>query len=176
MTIEGYRPLQARLDAIGSTKELMRRVGLETVRGAKLKVARKTGTTGRTIRLTRVTDDSATVTVGGAGAFLERGTKPHIIRARNGKALFFPSQRALVERLGVGQSRKRKFVENRLTFTKGGNLSAGSKRRFGNAAYVHAAVVHHPGTKPQPFLIPAAKEAAEAAGIIDVVERWNEAA
>lgn len=174
--IDGYRPLQARLSAIGETRVIARELGLNTVRYAKLGVARKTATTARSIRLSAVTETSATVTVGGAGAFLERGTKAHIIRPRNKKALFFPSQKVLVERLGVGSSRRGKFTENRLTFTKAGNLSASSKRKFGNAAYAHAKIVRHPGTKPQPFLIPAARKAAEVVGITQIIERWNEAA
>lgn len=155
MTLDGYRPLQARLEAIGSTRDLMQQMGLRTVRGAKLNVRRKTGNTGRTIRLTRVTDDSATVTAGGAGVYLERGTRPHIIRAR-GKALRWPAHGTPT--------------------TLGGRARTGAVRRLGNAAFRFATFVRHPGTKPQPFLIPAAKEAAAEVGITQIVETWNQAA
>ncbi len=154
--IEGLRPLQARLTAIGETKDIARQLGLGTVRYAKQDVARKTGTTGRSIRLTRVTDDSATVSVGGAGVYLELGTRPHIIRPRNRKALRWPAQ-------GVAT-------------TLGGRVRSGAARKLGNAAYAFAKVVHHPGTKKQPFLIPAAKKAASDLGIASVVETWNKAA
>lgn len=154
--IEGYRPLQARLSAIGDTRVIARELGLNTVRYAKLGVARKTATTARSIRLAQVTETSATVTVGGAGAFLERGTRPHIIRPRNAKALRFPAK-------GVPT-------------TLAGRVRSGSARKLGNAAYVFARFVRHPGTKAQPFLIPAARKAAEVVGITRLIERWNEAA
>lgn len=154
--IEGMRPLQARLRAIGDTKGLARQLGLETVAEAKHRVARKTGTTGRTIRLARVTDDSATVEVGGAGVYLELGTKPHVIRPRKGKALRWPAK-------GTG-------------VTLGGRARLGAVRRLGSAAYAFAKVVHHPGTKAKPFLLPAAKAAIAKVGIGSVVERWNKAA
>lgn len=152
--IEGFRPLQARLNAVGQTHVVMQQLGLETVRGAKLTVARKTGTTARTIRLTRVTDDSARVEVGGAGVFLEVGTRPHIIRPRNGKTLRFPSKGTPV--------------------TLSGRVRSGSAAKRG--AFAFARFVRHPGTKAQPFLIPAAKAAAAKLGINHVVETWNKAA
>ena len=154
--IEGMRPLQARLSAIGETREIARQLGLNTVRYAKLGVARKTATTARSIRLAQVTETSATVTVGGAGAYLERGTRPHIIRPRYAKSLRFPAK-------GVAT-------------TLSGRVRTGAARKLGNAAYVFARFVRHPGTKAQPFLIPAARKAAEAVGITSVIERWNEAA
>lgn len=156
MTIEGLRPLQARLRAIGDTEGLARQLGLETVREAKLRVARKTSTTGRTIRLSHVDRNSATVSVGGAGAFLEFGTRPHIIRPRKGKALRFPAR-------GVST-------------TLGGRVRTGALRKLGSAAYTFARVVHHPGTKAQPFLIPAAKAAIAKVGGGKLIARWNRAA
>ena len=154
--LEGYRPLQARLTAIGDTHDLLTQLGLTTVREAKLHVARKTGTTGRTIRLASVTQDTATVEAGGAAAFLERGTKPHIIRPRNKSVLRFPAK-------GVAT-------------TLGGRVRTGAARSLGNAAYAFAKLVHHPGTKAQPFLLPAAQKAIETVGVGSVVERWNKAA
>jgi hypothetical protein len=153
--IEGLRPLQARLRAVGDTKGLARQLGLETVREGKLRVARKTGTTGRTIRMTRVTETTALVEVGGAGVYLERGTKPHIIRP-HGKFLRFPAS-------GVAT-------------TLGGRVRTGTARKLGNAAYVFARVVHHPGTKAQPFLIPGAKAAIAKLGVGSFIEKWNNAA
>jgi hypothetical protein len=154
--IEGYRPLMARLNAIGDTKGMAKALGLETVREAKIHVARKTGNTGRTIRIVGLTEDSVTVEARGAGPYLEHGTRPHIIRPRAGKTLRFPAR-------GVGT-------------TLAGRVRTGTVRKLGNAAYVFAKVVHHPGTKAQPFLIPAAKAAISHLGIGSVVERWNRAA
>lgn len=154
--IEGMRPLQARLRAVGDTRGQARQLGLLAMAEAKHRVAHKTGTTRRTIRLSRVTETSATVTVGGAGAYLEHGTKPHIIRPRNGKMLRFPGK-------GVAT-------------TFGGRVRTGTARKLGNAAYVFARVVHHPGTKAQPFLIPGARAAINKLGIGAIVDRWNKAA
>lgn len=154
--IEGYRPLQARLNAIGKTALEARQLGLLTVRYAKQDVARKTGTTGRTIRLAQVTDTSATVDVGGAGAYLERGTKPHIIRPRSKRALRWPAQGTPT--------------------TLGGRARTGAVRRLGSAAFAFAKIVHHPGTKARPFLIPAARRAIRETGVGRIVELWNRAA
>lgn len=157
--LDGYRELTARLTAMGQTRVLMQRLGLETVGEAKRTVAHKTRTTSRTIRLASFDDDSARVTVGGAGAFLEFGTKAHDIPnggARSGKVLRFP---------GKGVST-----------TLGGRVRTGALRKLGNAAYVFARVVHHPGTKAQPFLVPAARKALGKFGIDEIVSRWNKAA
>lgn len=154
--IEGYRPLQARLTAIGDTRGQARQLGLITVREAKLHVARKTGTTGRTIRLTRVTEDTATVEVGGAGAYLEHGTKAHIIRPKNGKVLRWPAK-------GTPK-------------TLGGRARTGAVRKLGRGAFAFASFVRHPGTKAQPFLIPAARKAIETVGVGYLIEKWNKAA
>lgn len=147
--IEGLPALQARLKAIGQTNQQLRLIGLETVRGAKLTVARKTGTTARTIRLSKVTDTEAVIEAGGAAAYLEVGTRPHIIRPKSKRVLRFPAQGTAT--------------------TLGGRVRAGGK-------YAFAKVVHHPGTKPQPFLVPSARKALLRFGITGIVERWNKAA
>lgn len=156
MTLEGYRPLQARLTALRDTRGLMRELGLGTIAEAKARVAHKTRTTSRSIRMTDLSDEHVTVTVGGAGAWLERGTRPHVIRPRNRKVLRFPAS-------GVAT-------------TLGGRVRTGTARRLGSAAYVFARVVHHPGTRAQPFLIPGAKAAIAKVGLTSIVKRWNEAA
>ncbi len=144
--IRGANELQARLTAIGNTRELSRQLGLRTVRHAKKTVARKTGHTGRTIKMDRFDDDSVQVSAKGAAVFLEGGTKPHIIRARRARALRFA--------------------------TSGRRLS-GSPRR--GASVVYARHVRHPGTKPQPFMGPAAKKAAGEAGVV-ITSAWDSAA
>lgn len=153
--IEGMRPLMARLAAVkqGPTG-LPRDWAVMTVAGAKRDVRVKTGTTRRTIRIGSVSDDGATVTVGAAGPYLERGTRPHIIRPRKAKLLRFPAA-------GVAT-------------TRGGRPTAAAVRQGG--AYVFARVVRHPGTKPYPFLLPNARKALQAIGIGKVVAKWNQAA
>ena len=154
--IEGYAALQARLRAIGDTRGMTKRLGLETVAEAKARVRRKTGTTARTIRITALTAETVTVSVGGAGAFLEHGTRPHLIRPRKARSLRFP-------RSGVA-------------VTLGGRVRTGTVRRLGNAAYIFARLVHHPGTRPQPFLVPGAKAAIAKVGLGEIISNWNGAA
>jgi hypothetical protein len=154
--IEGMRGLQARLRAISDTEGLVRELGLETVREAKERVRRKTGTTARTIRLASVSSTEAVVRVRGAGAWLEYGTRPHIIRPRKGKMLRFPAK-------GVAT-------------TLGGRVRSPALRKLGKGAYIFARLVHHPGTRAQPFLIPAAKAAIDKVGIGYIIDRWNRAA
>ena len=156
--LDGARQLEARLKAVQQTPQpLMRTIGLTAVREQKLLVARKTGNTGRTIRLERVTNDSATTVVNGAGAYLEYGTRPHIIRPRNARALRFP---------GAG-----------VATTKGGRVTAAAARKLGNGAWAFAKVVHHPGTKAQPFMVPGAQRALESVGLAArIIDAWNRAA
>ena len=156
MTIEGYRPLQARLTAIGQTQGQTRELGIRTVAYAKQTVRRKTGTTGRTIRMTNLSESSVTVEVGGAGEYLERGTRPHIIRPKNRKALRWPAQGTPV--------------------TLGGRARTGAVRALGSKAFAFARLVHHPGTRKYPFLIPAAKRAIAEVGVGKLIELWNKAA
>jgi hypothetical protein len=151
MKVEGTKQLQARLKAVEKApKPLMRTLGLTAVREQKKLVARKTGNTGRTIRLSSVTRDSATTTVGGAGAFLEYGTKPHIIRPRRARVLAFPAS---------GTAR-----------TLGGRARKGGRMAF-------AKMVRHPGTKPQPFMVPGALRALQSVGIAaKIIDAWNKGA
>lgn len=151
--IVGLGALQRRINAISSPearKQYLGRLGLSAVREAKLLVARKTGNTGRTIKLGTVTAESVTIEASGAAVYLENPTRPHVIRPRNAKALRFATSAA-------------------------GRKLTGSPRK--NAAVTFARVVHHPGTKAQPFLKPGAEKAIERADMAGaVVENWNSAA
>jgi hypothetical protein len=75
----GYNQLQQRLHAIGGLR-ITKQLGLATVRYSKLLVHRKTGHTGRTIRIGALTETSVTVVAGGAAVYLERGTRPEAVR------------------------------------------------------------------------------------------------
>lgn len=153
--VQGYGQLKARMTAI-SGKGLPKLLGLATVRNAKLAVRRKTGTTGRTIRMTTVTEHSVTVEAGGAAVFLEEGTKPHIITPRAAKAL--------------------RFAASGVSTTLAGRVRTGEVARIGSGAFVFAKSVHHPGTKPYPFLRPGAQKAVKEYGADAVVELWNKSA
>jgi hypothetical protein len=154
--LEGYSQLQARLHAIGQTQDMMRQVGLATVAGAKRTVPRKTGTTGRTIRLAHFDKDSARVTVGGAGVFIELGTKAHDIVPVRKKALRWPAQ---------GTPR-----------TLAGRARTGAVRSLGKGAYAFAKKVHIKAKAARPFLVPSAEKALADFGLQGIVKRWNDAA
>lgn len=158
--VQGYEQLRRRLIAISGTQgssEVMRALGFAAVREQKLLVRRRTDTTGRTIRVGAVSATSVTTVAGGAAVFLEEGTRPHLITPKAGMALRFAAK-------GVG-------------VTLAGRVRSGEVRRLGNAAFVFAKVVHHPGTRAYPFMLPGAKLAVQRTGLIDaIVSKWNESA
>jgi hypothetical protein len=156
MTLEGADKLHARLKAIGQTEMLLRDIQAQGVREAKLLVPRRTGNLGRTIRPGRVTADYAEIIAGGQrevgyAAAVERGTKPRDIRPRTKKALAWGGPRTLGGRLRV---------------VKGVQASATN----------FATIVHHPGTKAQPYLAPGFQKAVRLAGLTTIVRLWDGAA
>lgn len=172
MSVEmrGGPELQARLVAIERTsRQMMGRLGLAAVREQKRLVPVKTGNLRRTIHLGTVTPRSATTETSAVYArAIEFGGREYDIKPRKAKALFFASQKVTTDRFGGGA---------KLSFTKGGRLSAASMRKYGNAAFVVAKVVHHPKTKAQPFMLPGAKRAIADSGLKNIIIRaWNEAA
>lgn len=153
VVIKGETQLHARLTALQDQgKPIMGMLGLAAVREQKLLVPRKTGNLGRTIHLGAVTDRSAiTEATATYAAPVEFGTRAHIIRPRKGKALRFP---------GSG----------------GGTLSG---RVNSGGAVVFAKVVHHPGTKAQPFMRQGAINVIRKAGHLTaeiLIRSWNRAA
>lgn len=157
-TFKGGDELSKRLHAINDPRAILRRLQLDTAEEAKRLVPRKTGNLGRSIAPGAFSGSSALVRASAAYArYVEEGTRPHDIVPRNGRALRFPAS-------GVST-------------TLAGRVRTGEARRLGNAAYVFAARVRHPGTKPYPFLVPGAKKAVERGGLRDVVvSLWNGAA
>jgi len=156
--LRGSRELAARLKAIEKGgRTILGQWQIGTVYEAKKLVAVKTGNTRRTIRPGFLSGSSAFVEVGGAGLWLEKGTKPHTIRPRNKPFLAWPAP-------GVQT-------------TLAGRASTPEVRRLGSGAFIFAAKVNHPGTRPQPFLEPGARRAAEQGGLSDVViQLWNKGA
>lgn len=153
MSLQGKTALQRRLKAIGDTSELLRQVQLETIAGAKAKVPRKTGHLARSIIPGPVSDTHAIVEARTPyAAAVEFGSKPHIIEPKNASVLAWP-----------GSAKNRRLSGRARSGTKSSDM-------------VFAKKVHHPGTKPQPYLIPAAKAALKKLGVAGVVERWNRAA
>ena len=99
--LQGADKLRARLRAIGDTLVLMQAISDQGADDAKLLAQRfsKTRHLSQTIRRGIATPDRAETRAGGErnvgyAAYVERGTRPHIIRARNAKALAFPATAA----------------------------------------------------------------------------------
>ncbi len=141
--------LQRRLHAIGETNADMRAIQLSTIHEAQALVHRKTGHLQRSIVPGPVTATTAVIEARTPyAASLEFGAKPHIIKAKPGHVLAWGGERRLSGAL-----------------------------RSGSSPTHFATLVHHPGNKPYPYLIPGAKRALQKAGVLDgVVKRWNEAA
>lgn len=164
--MEGYAEAQARLAALGNVQLLLGRLGLVAVNKAKELVPRRTGNLGRTIRLGTVTDHSVTIVAGGdqnvgyAGV-VEFGSKPHVINARRKKALMF-SLNPTFGRTG----------NTRLS----GSVRTPFRTKAGRAAanVIFRKSVHHPGTRPHPYLVPAVNYAIEVSGS-ELIKAWNEA-
>jgi len=177
--LEGADDLAKRLRALSekTPRIILEAWQADTVARAKDNVApfSKTRTLSRSIRAgdLDVRSGNATVLAGGTSTigyarFVEEGTRPHIIRPKNKKSLFFPSQGALTARAGAGAT---------IGFRRSGNVNAATMRRFGNLAFVHAKVVRHPGTRAQPYLRPAASDAMRALDLGPAVRvAWDGAA
>lgn len=169
VTVTGATQLEARLHAVQRAPQTMMGVlARRVVQQSKLLAPHKTGNLRRTIRVAAETKTSAIVVAGANYAgFVEHGTGPHVITPNAKKALAFASQGITAERFGAGAI---------LKFNKTGSLSAGSMRKYGNAAFVVVKKVHHPGTKAQPFLLPGAEKAIAEGGLTQtIVAAWNAA-
>ena len=151
--VEGSSQLQARLKAMQSSKQQLGLVAVAAVQEAKGLVPRRTGNLARTIRVGRVTDDSAEVLAGGRNqvgyaAAVEFGTRPHVIVPRNARVLAW-----------------------------GGPRTLGGRLRKGGKATHFARRVNHPGSRAHPYLKPGIVNALKRAGILaKVTDAWNRAA
>lgn len=152
-TIKGDRELNRRLIALGEgPKDMLREVGVTAVREAKILVRRRTGNLGRTIRVGSLTDTHVDVVAGGTrnvgyAAAVEFGSRAHVIVPRHASVLAW-----------------------------GGGRTLGGRLRKGSKATHFARRVHHPGTRPHPFLIPGFERALRAVGLDAIVARWNKSA
>lgn len=160
MSLKGEQQLMARLRAIGDTQVLLRRIQIRGVAEAKARVPRRTGNLARTIRVGPVSKDSAQVLAGGESkvgyaAAVEQGSKPHVIRPKAGRS---------------GKNGHAPML------AWGGNRRLSGNLRSGSGATNFAAEVHHPGTKPHPYLVPGLQAAADEEGVQGIVALWNGAA
>lgn len=147
--LEGLPALNRRLNAIAKNGDLLRDIQLHAVAEAKRIVPRKTSFLGRSIHPGATGADFAIIEATAPyAAYVELGTRAHIIKPRRKRLLAWPAA--------------------------GGARLSGRART--GARMIFARVVHHPGTKPQPYLVPAAKFALKKVGITKIIERWNRAA
>ena len=157
-TILGMAALQKRLEAVGNpklTKGLMTRLAGAAAGEAKLLVPKKTGNLARSIHVANVTATTGQVVASANyAAYVERGTGPHEIT---------PNARKALRWVAAGYSKR-----------LSGNATKATQRAGG---YAFAKVVHHPGTRAHPYMMPGAKAAVQKTGLADVVvAAWNEAA
>jgi hypothetical protein len=164
--LEGSADLQKKLIALqnGTANErILRLLGNEVVSRAKQNVAQKTRNLHRTIRVDEVDERTQTVRVVagstngkvGYAQYVEFGTKPHVIVPKPGRK----GRNGRPAALAWGGARR-----------LSGNLRSGSRPT--NFAYR----VNHPGTRPRPYLVPAAQETLRAVRLApELVKVWNDA-
>lgn len=149
VSVSGVPQLLRRLKAIEKGRPVLADIQIRAVREAKLRVARKTGHTARTIAPGELNDSYTIVRAAGAAIFLEFGTRPHVIVPR---------------------------TKSVLSWTEGKRLSGRNRTGVAAGPRVFARRVNHPGTKPQPFLVPGAADAVRQVGVEPIIRAWNDAA
>jgi hypothetical protein len=151
--LRGQKALSRRLRAIQTARPLLQTIQLDAVAEAKRLVPRKTGHLGRSIVPGGIGPSFAIVSARTPyAAVVEFGSRPHVIRPkRAGGVLAWPASES------------------------GRRLSG--RRRTNAGPMVIARKVNHPGTRPQPYLVPGAKAALSRGGFRRIiVKQWNEAA
>jgi len=151
MTVQllGETALMRRLAALSGPNvmaQTLKLIAIASNREQKLLVHRKTGTTARTISY-RMTGANSVDTYAAGAAVFSLGTRAHTITPKAAKALRFAAS------------------------SSGARLT-GSPRK--GAAVVFAKVVHHPGTRPWPFMLPGAVAGVQQAGVDPIIVAWNE--
>ncbi len=122
-----------------------------TVLYAKIAAPKKTGNLKRSIRPGILTRTQATVVAAtNYAGYVEYGTRAHVIRPKTKRVLAWNSDRS--------------------AYRLSGSLRKGARPN------VFRRYVNHPGTRPRPFLQPAAERALAEMGIDAIIERWNEGA
>jgi hypothetical protein len=148
--------LTPRLHALQNPKAkeaLLYRVAKLARSNAQELVPKKTKNLRRTIRIGEVSATRALLLAGGQrevgyAAYVEFGTKPHVIAPRKAKVLAW-----------------------------GGNRRLSGTLRSGASAEFFAMKVNHPGSRAKPYLVPGARAAMRTAGLKDaLIKAWNDAA
>lgn len=159
MAIKGMSQLLSRFEAIRPNPKLMAGLALNAVREQKILAPKKTSNLSRSIIIGTVTDRYAeTKAMANYAAYVELGTKAHWITPKRAKSL----------RFAVGGSSG--------TRLSGSPRSGAPRASGGKAGIVFTKRVRHPGTKPQPYMLPGAKKAVDKLGADFIVKAWNDAA
>ena len=152
--VDGMSGLMRRLNAVlEAPEEFLDDWVPRTIAKAKrnLEPHKKTGDTSRSIQPGRKSLGEREVEAGHGAVFLEFGTRAHVIRPRRASVLRWPANAS----------------DRRLS----------GSARSGTTDFIYAREVHHPGTKADPFLVPAGEEALEENGLLDaIIKGWNGAA
>lgn len=152
--VKGIPQLKRRLEAVGGPNvdaTILRNWQTRTVMYAKVNAPKRSGHLKQSIHAGIRTMDKAQVEASAPYAwYVEGGTKPHLILPVKGRFLAWNN-------------------------TPGATRLTGSLRS-GVRPNVFARKVNHPGTKPHPFLMPAAQRALTELNLGDVViKAWNDA-
>ena len=163
--LQGYRELQARLEAIKKPPQngYMNLVGLAVVAELKKAIPRKTSQTSRTIHVAHADADSATVEGNAVAKWLDEGT-----------GLFGPRHQKITPRA------KKALAFHVGSFGKGGSLRLTGKPRKGAAGLGATLVVVRSvrGMKPRPYVDRAIDTVKRIIGVqfaAEVVRNWNRA-
>jgi hypothetical protein len=158
-SIRGMRQLNARLDNISDTQQILRKLQIDTVAEAKRLTVpiRKTGNLGRSIRPGFLSARKAFVNAEASyAAYVEKGT-----------GIYGPRHKPIVPR-----------TKKVLAWRTGAVILSGRSRVKGGveqAGWAFARSVR--GRKATPFLEPGARKAVEKGGLKDVViNLWTEGA
>jgi hypothetical protein len=167
-TLIGASALRARLKAVGSARlQYMKTAAAitrgELVRGTVEVGARKTGNTGRSIQVARVTETSAEITGSPVATWIDTGTgiygpRHHVITPRAKRALSWMGG----------------------TFGRGGSLRLTGTPRKGRAGASAGRITVRSvkGMPARPYIAKSVRDAQAKVGdgiAIDVVSAWNKA-
>jgi hypothetical protein len=159
LSIQGYQALQERLHRLGQVdRKILRLLGDQVIFEAKYLVPRKTGNLSRSFAKTTTADSVRVAARANYAAYVELGTREHDIHAKPGHVLAWPASAA----------------GRRLSGAVRAGMFKGKKAAAKLGGWAYAMSVHHPGTKPHPYLLPAARIAIERSDLKGVIyEAWD---
>jgi hypothetical protein len=163
-TLQGYTALMRRLAAAkGGAIDagLMQSLAQQANREQKAllyteAVTRRTGHSGQLITIEGVTATSALTVARGTAAWADTGTRPHVITPKVASVLAWAAGQP-------GGAFRR--------------LTGSPRKGTTSANMTFAMIVHHPGTKPHPYMLRGAQMAVSKSGLVErIVAAWNGAA